>query len=257
MLNTSTGKLYTLLSACKPNNEKIKKRLLILEITETEEYKALQVYQGAQSIMDDYYSPARLQERSYDELLEIKQIIPFLEGCIRKLYEVVCYGDVRKLPKLEEKDYYQASKMKEFHNTVTSIPKEGINITNIPEYDMWKVFSPDIILSIDQRLDEFASYDIDSLEMAIPDILEADTYCISASEIADQRKAYKDIYRREETLRLRFQIVENKVFMKKLILSILSLPMVVGISIPILSPIERIIQLLIYMVGLSVFWILG
>lgn len=257
MINTSIGKLYTLLTTCEPNNEKIKKRLLILEITETEEYKALQVYQGAQSIMDDYYSPARLQERSYDELLEIQQIIPFLEDCIRKLYEVVCYGDVRKLSKLDEKDFYQTSKMKEFYNTVTSISKAGINITNIPEYDVWKVFSPDIILSIDQRLDEFASCDIDSLEAAVPDILRADIYCISASELADQRKVYKDIDRREETLRLRYQIVENKVFMKKVILSILSLPMIVGISIPLLSPIERIIQLLIYMVGLSVFWILG
>ena len=34
MLKTATGKLYTLLTACKPDDAKIKKRLLITEILE-------------------------------------------------------------------------------------------------------------------------------------------------------------------------------------------------------------------------------
>ena len=57
MLKTATGKLYTLLAACKPDDARVHKRLLITEILERPEYRALQVYQGAASVMDDYYSP--------------------------------------------------------------------------------------------------------------------------------------------------------------------------------------------------------
>ena len=57
MLRSPTGRLYALFSACKPNDEKVRKRLILSEIYEMDEYKSLQVNQGAQFVMDKYYSP--------------------------------------------------------------------------------------------------------------------------------------------------------------------------------------------------------
>ena len=260
MLKTSTGKLYTLLSACKPDNAKVKKRLLITEILEMPEYKALQVYQGAQSAMDDHYSPEKLQDATYDQLQEVKKIVPFLEDCIRKLYETICYGDVRQLYRLKKISFYDSDSMKKLYELVSKLKKTGINITNIPEHDVWSIFSPEAILSLDSKLDLFDSSDIDSLEIQVSERLKDEVYCISASEIAEKRKSYRDIYRKEETVRLRLQIVENKVFMKKAIWSFLSICLVMSQfsgSAGLISAAGKTVTLVLYVLALGAYWILG
>ena len=260
MLKTSTGKLYTLLTACKPDNVKVKKRLLITEILEMPEYKALQVYQGAGSVMDDYYSTDKLQEATYEQVLEVKQIIPFLEECIRKLYELICYGDVRMLYKIKKINFYDSTSMKKLYTFVVSRKNTGINITNVPEYDVWSIFSKDAILSLDSKLDLFDANDIDTLEVQVSEKLKDDVYCISAKEIAEKRKSYRDIYRKEATLRLRLQIVENKTFVKKLIWSFISIVMVMSQfseSVVLFTTIGRILALVIYFIALIAYWILG
>ena len=260
MLKTSTGKLYTLLTACKPDDARVKKRLLITEILEMPEYKALQVYQGATSAMDDHYSAAKLQEATYDQVLEVKKIIPFLEECIRKLYEIICYGDVRILYKLKKISFYDSESMKRLYKLVTSTKNTGINITNVPEYDVWSIFSGDAILSLDSKLDMFDSEDIDTLEVQVTEKLKGNVYCISAKEIAEKRKSYRDIYRKEETVRMRLQIVENKTFVKKSIWSFISIVMVMSQfsgSAVLFTAGGRIAALVIYLIALIAYWILG
>ena len=260
MLKTSTGKLYTLLTACKPENAKVKKRLLITEILEMPEYKALQVYQGAASAMDDHYSPAKLQEATYEQVKEVKKIIPFLEECIRKLYELICYGDVRVLNKLKKINFYDSESMKSLHSLVTSMKNTGINITNVAEYDVWSIFTKNAILSLDSKLDLFDADDIDTLESQVTEKLKDNVYCISAKEIAEKRKSYRDIYRKEETVRMRLQIVENKTFVKKLIWSFISIVMVMSQfsgSAFLFTTGGRISALIIYFIGLIAYWILG
>lgn len=260
MLKTSTGKLYTLLTACKPENAKVKKRLLITEILEMPEYKALQVYQGAASAMDDHYSLTKLQEITYEQVMEVKKIIPFLEECIRKLYELICYGDVRVLYKLKKINFYDSESMKKLHSLVTSTKNTGINITNVAEYDVWSIFIKDAILSLDSKLDLFDADDIDTLEAQVTEKLKESVYCISAKEIAEKRKSYRDIYRKEETVRMRLQIVENKTFVKKMIWSFISIVMVMSQfsgSAVLFTAGGRISALIVYFVGLIAYWILG
>lgn len=260
MLKTSTGKLYTLFTACKPENAKVKKRLLITEILEMPEYKALQVYQGAASAMDDHYSPTKLQEATYEQVMEVKKIIPFLEECIRKLYELICYGDVRVLYKLKKISFYDSESMKNLHSLVTSMKNTGINITNVAEYDVWSIFTKDAILSLDSKLDLFDADDIDTLEAQVTEKLKDNVYCISAKEIAEKRKSYRDIYKKEETVRMRLQIVENKTFVKKLIWSLISIVIVMSQfsgSAVLFTAGGRISALVIYFVGLIAYWILG
>lgn len=260
MLKTSTGKLYTLLSACKPDSAKVKKRLLITEIIEMQEYKALQVYQGAAATMDDYYSPDKLQEATYEQLQQVKEIVVFLEDCIRKLYETICYGDVRQLNRLKKINFFDAQSMRELYQLVLKQKKTGINITNISEYDVWTIFSSEAILSLDSKLDLFDSTDIEALEIQISEKLKEEIYCISASEIAEKRNAYRDIYRKEGTVRIRLQIVENKIFMKKLFWSFISICLVMSQfsgSAVLFSVSGRVVALIIYILALIAYWILG
>lgn len=260
MLKTSTGKLYTLLSACKPDNAKVRKRLLITEILEMPEYKALQVYQGAAAVMDDYYSPVKLQDASIEQIQQVKAIVPFLEDCIRKLYEMICYGDVRLLKAVRKIDFYDSNIMSALYNVVSKTSNSGVNITNIAEFDMWSIFSEDAIISLDDQLELFNQDDIDTLEVQVTERLHDRVYCISSQEIAEKRKAYRDIYRKEETVRMRLQIVENKTFVKKFIWSFISICFVLSNfsgSIVYFSPVGRFFALLIYIIALSAYWIMG
>lgn len=260
MLKSSTGKLYTLLMACKPENEKIRKRLLITEILEMPEYKALQVYPGATSTMDDHYSPARLQEATSEQLYEIKQIIPFLEQCIRALYNLVCYGDVRILRKIKKISFYKAESMRNLYDLVVEAQNVGINITNIPEYDVWSFFSPDTIRSLDDYIDIFEGDDVEVFETQIVDKLKDTIYCISAQEISERRSKYRNLFRQRETIRLRLQIVENKIFVKKSICSVFSMAFVVSLfsgSEVLFSTFGRGFALVVYLIGLLAYWILG
>ena len=260
MLKTSTGKLYTLLSACKPDNEKIQKRLAITEIMEMPEYRALQVYQGSASVMDDYYSPEKLQELSFDKIQEVKRIVSFLEDCIRRLYGVICYGDIRILDLRTQIDFYNADSLYYIYESIYNIPQTGINITNITEYDVWSVFSSDTVMNTDNLLNKYNSNDMETLEIRIINDLKNKKYCISAAEIAEKRKAYRDIFRKQETVRLRLQIVENKIFIKKLFWSLLSVAFVsiqfkdIGIT---FGSFGKILTLSIYFLALILYWFLG
>lgn len=260
MLKTSTGRIYTLLSACKPENAKVKKRLLITTILEMPEYKALQVYQGAASAMDDHYGPSRLQAASYEQLEQIAQIIPFLEDCIHKLYALICYGDIRALYSLNKIRFYDAESMRALYEVVKSAKQTGVNITNIPEYDVWSLFSSDTIKSIDKCWDLFENCDIDYLEIEIANKLQKGLYCISAAEIAEKRRGYLSVYQKEETARLRLQIVENKIFMKKLLISLFTtvifMTQFTNSSVA-LHPAVRGLFLVLYIIALVAYWIMG
>lgn len=260
MLKTSTGKIYTLLSACKPESERVKKRLLITKIMEMPEYRALQVYSGAISAMDDHYGPNRLQSASYKDLMQIEQIIPFLEDCIRKLYEVICYGDVRKIFSVGSIKFYDAESMKNLYRVVQSEERRGINITNIPEYDVWSLFAPDTIIQLDKCWNSMEDCDINCLETEIPNKLANKVYCISSVELTERRREYLGVYRKEETVRLRLQIVENKIFVKKIVVSLLTMAFMMdrfSNSSGVLNPAVRGLFLTLYIVTLITYWIMG
>ncbi len=279
MLKSSTGKLYTLLSACKSNDAKVKKRLLVIEIMEMSEYKALQVYQGAEKVMMQYYAPEKLQEISFGQLQEVRKIIPFLEDCISKLYAVICFGDVRALHGKFTPDFYKYTSIKEIYDFVLKQKETGVNITNLTEDNVWSVFDKETILSLDEKLNVFDSKDIEMLEIQISERLKEDTYCISAAEINEKRHSYRDIYRKKETIRIKMQIVENKIFVKKIIITLVSCVIVTafalgininglglpaalgGFIITVFSGIEvaarRIATLTIYTLLLFAYWIKG
>lgn len=260
MLKSTTGKLYLLFSACMPDNVLVKKRLQIAEICEMPEYKALKVYKGATELLNRYYSSEKMQLATCEQLEDVKRIIPILEDCIRKLYDLVCYGDVRKLRKIKDINYYSFKSIDEIYRLVSMESNIGINITNILEEDVLAIFDNSTVLSIDDKLDRFDSTEVDTLESAIMDHLSGTKFCISAAEIYSIRKEYRDIYRQEETIRLRMEIVENKIFVKKILLSLLATFMVCGqyfASEAGLTNQTNVIVFIAYILFLTIYWILG
>lgn len=260
MLKTATGKLYTLLTACKPEDTRIKKRLLITEILEMPEYRMLQKYQGAASVMEEYYSPARLEEATYEQVLEIQKIVPFLEECIRKLYGMLCHGEVGQLRKLPKIDFYNADSLRSLQELVTDSKNIGTNFTNIPECDVWSVFSEDVVLSLEDKAELFDFEDLETLEVQMIEKLKDMVYCIPAREMAERRRRYREQEREKETARIRFQIVENKIFVKKLIWSLLSIVAVMyqfSKSILFVTAEDGMAAVVIYLIALTAYWILG
>ena len=260
MLKTATGKLYTLLTACKPDDAKIKKRLLITEILEMPEYRALQKYEGADSVMKEYYSPGKLKEATYEQILEVRKIIPFLEECIRNLYRVICNGEVEMLYKLQKISFYHSDSIRYLYELVILMKDIGINFTNIPECDVWSIFSEDIVLSLDDKPELFDFEDIETLELQVIEKLNDTVYCIHAEEIAERKASYRENVRKEETEKIKLQIVENKIFVKKLIWSFISIAAVTyqfSERAVLLTDKGGIAAFVSYLIVLIAYWILG
>lgn len=260
MLKTSTGKLYTLLFACKPDNELVKKRFYISEIIEMPEYKALQVYRGADSVMNDYYSSEKLQNASIEQIEQVKKIIPILEKCIRNLYELIRFGDTRAIERFTYIDFYNFDVINDLYQVVSNVRKLDFNITNISEYEVWSFFDDNTITSLNNRSHIFNEYEMETLEAVIPVKLKDSLYCICAKEINERRNAYRSIYRKEETARVRVQIVENKIFVKKLILSLCSILLFVvpyAKNSMYFSGASKAFFVLLYLLIFIAYWILG
>lgn len=258
MLKSSTGRVYALLAACKPNDAKVKKRLLLSEIFESNEFKALQVCQGAQFIMDKYYSPDILSGLTYRELEQVKTIVPFLEDCINKTYSVISYGDTNVLKGITGIDFYNVESVKSLYERVKNQPQKGVNITNISEIEMWEYFDERTIKSLDGRLRGFTEEDYEMMELRIPNLLNNVKYCISCVEITARRDAFRDRFRGVETQRIRRQIVENKAFAVK---SMVSLVLTIGMASKMYSTVDmvsnRITCMIIYFFVLILYWLFG
>lgn len=257
MIKSSTGRLYALLSACKPNDQNVKKHLLLSEILESKEYKALQVNPGAQYVMDKYYGPDTLSNLPTNKLEQVKTIIPALEDCINKLYAVILYGDTSVIDDLYP-DFYNANSFGELYRRVLEQPQEGINITNISEIEIWDYFDDSTVKTLNGRLRNFPEKDYDLLEVRIPGILAGEKYCITSTEINARRNHYHNRFRGLETQRIRLQIVENKAFALK---SVVSFVLTFGMLVSMVESVElisnRMIGMFIYFVALILYWIVG
>lgn len=258
MLKSPTGRLYALFSACKPNDEKVRKRLLLSEIYEMKEYRSLQVNQGAQYVMDKYYSPDILEKLSTMVLKEIKSIIPIIEDCIDKLYSIILYGDIDTLREFEVIDFYSSNSVGGLYDIVANQPQIGFNISNITEIELWDFFDQDTVKSLDGVIDQITETDYENLETIIPEILKDKRYCICCKEINKRRNDYRNRFRKVETQKIRYQISENKAFAVK---SFVTLVFTIGMADKMSSTVElgsyRIYAMIIYFFAVIAYWILG
>ena len=221
MERSAVSKLYILLSACKPNDERIAKGTLISQIQEMDQYKALRVNQAARRLSREIYNKESLKNLSIQQLMDVQKIMLFINELVSDLQDVIQFGDISKIDKSIEIDYYNYLSVNGFIEMLKSIPREGINITNIPADDPWKIFEDDTVVSINEGMNLMDIEDIDSLEMAITNKLEGKVYCISSTEIAAQRHIYRDMFRKVQTAEIKLEIVRNKILFKKVLLGII------------------------------------
>lgn len=258
MLRSPTGRLYALFSACKPNDEKVRKRLILSEIYEMDEYKSLQVNQGAQFVMDKYYSPDIIEKLDVNNLKEIKSLIPIIEDCINKLYSVILYGDTDTIKEFGEIDFYDANSVGRLYESIANQPQIGLNITNISAIELWDYFREDTVKSLEGQIDTIPESNYEILETIIPELLSGKRYCICCKEINKRRGEYRNRFRILETLKIRYQIAENKAFAVK---AFFSLVLTIGVVDKISSNVElftnRFFAILIYLIAMIAYWIMG
>ena len=221
MEKSAVSKLYILLSACKPNDERITKGTLISQIQEMDQYKALRVNRAAGKLYREVYDKDSLIKLSAQQLIDVQKIMLFLNDLVSDLQDVIRFGDITKLDRNIELDFYNYSSVNAFIEKLKSIPREGVNITNIPDDNPWKIFESETVVSLSDVADRMDINDIDNLEMSITNELRDKNYCICSSEITAQRHEYRDLFRKVKTAEVRLEIVKNKILFKKVLLGII------------------------------------
>ena len=66
-------------------------------------------------------------------------------------------------------------------------------------------------MSLDDKPELFDFEDIETLELQVIEKLNDTVYCIHAEEIAERKASYRENVRKEETEKIKLQIVENKI----------------------------------------------
>ena len=89
LLKSSTGKLYTLLSACVPENEAVYRRCLLAEIMDDSQYELLASSDAGKYLYEKYYSPEILPYCPTYVLLEIKKILDVINDYVKAVCDTV------------------------------------------------------------------------------------------------------------------------------------------------------------------------
>lgn len=162
-MKSSVGKLYMLLSACQPFDNKTEQILLTETILEMPEYRKLAYREETRRIAEKYYSAEYLKELSPRELGNIKACIPIAEGVFRKLTIAAKYYDISSLIPDMFPDMYSAESLKKLEKFL-SLLIVGENYTNIESGDFEALFS-DMTLKTEMDLSGFTLEELQSEDL--------------------------------------------------------------------------------------------
>lgn len=108
-MSESVKKLYTLLSACKPDDDLVKRQLLIADITNSNKYKDFVRNNGSSILYNNYYSVDKLEQCTTAELEQCDRIFLIIQEYINVVETLKRLGGKKALKGLFATDYYNYS----------------------------------------------------------------------------------------------------------------------------------------------------
>lgn len=219
-LKSATGKLYMLLSGCLPENTDVEKRLLLEQITESEEYRELEVYAPMGKIVNKLYSKNKLSEFSVNKLKGIQKAIPYIIPTVSKTITAIKYGNGWSLSSKDIPDFYSYDSLKKLESKLNTNDANA-NLTNISDNDFLGIFSDKVIRSINDIQSSLTVLDLEDIETAIKTKLSGKTYCINTNTLNEIKSKFdntkNELDKYEKSIRYKkYKIVERKIFITAL-----------------------------------------
>lgn len=169
-LKSSVGKLYMLLSACIPENEFVKKQLLVSEILEMNEYLQLKYSIGNQELFKKQCTEECFQTLSIEELIIIKENIPLFLDLMRTLYMAIFYGNGWTLKADDAPNILSVFSLKKLEIKL-DISNVSVNSTNLTQDNYLIIFEDSTIknseIPISQLIQDGKKFCIDGNELAL------------------------------------------------------------------------------------------
>lgn len=190
-MKTPVGRLYMLFDACLPQNEKVKKRLNICKITESEEYTELKAYLPFFSQFEKYFSEDKLSEYSVEKLDEIARVIPKVIPSIENIADSIAYGNAVELTEKDIPDFSSEKSIDTLSDKLITNQVDS-NITNITRDNFMNIFSDKTIKNPTEVLKTISVNNINNPVEAIRRNLAQTTYCIRERDITAICDEYKE-----------------------------------------------------------------
>lgn len=256
-LKGATGKLYLLLGACLPNDERIKAKIAYNEIIESSKYRMLRENPNAKFLLEGVYSKSSLMQLTNVQLEQVMVALPQVEIFIVKLVQSIKYGQAWSLKPADRPNFYDVAQIKNTIKKLSNVSKKE-NTTNISEHDMMQVFSNDTIKDIDELIASQDYMYIGSLAERIPTILSGKLYCFDTSKLESKvAAAVKEINELNE-LGKGLKIAKRKIRSKKFLVTIISIMLIALLAgTNILTSVGTSVFIVAFLLLLLVFWIVG
>ena len=205
-MKTSTGRLYMLFNACLPNNEKVKKRLIICKITESSEYNKLKNYPPFAGRFEQLFSQDKLAEYNSEKLDEIVKVLPKIIPLVERINNAITYGNALELT---EKDIPDFTSVKSVDNLMEKLKIDSStpNVTNITTNNFMAIFSDKTIKDPTEALKSISAGDIENPTEVVKKTLNNAIYCIKEKDI----KAIQDTYaQRISEIKTKLDSIKNE-----------------------------------------------
>ena len=185
-LTTNKQKLFTLFSACLPDNESVQRELLIDAITELPEYASVKAL-PCWKYLSKVYSVESLKKQDISALKRLPSAIKLVPGTLQLLEASVQHGDAWKLSSKDMPDWTSANSLNAL-NKKLHYSEDKTNITNITGSNILAIFLDNVFRDPTPLLKNWTVSNCMNIELSVQKALEGKLYCIP-KDVFEQQNA--------------------------------------------------------------------
>lgn len=185
-LTTNKQKLFTLFSACLPDNESVQRELLIESITEMPEYAAVKAL-PCWKYLSKVYSVESLKKQDISLLKRLPSAIKLVPSTLQLLEASIQHGDAWKLSSKDMPDWTSANSLNAL-NKKLHYSEDKTNITNITNSNILAIFLDNVVRDPAPLLKNWTVSNCMNIELSIQNALEGKLYCIPKDAFEHQNE---------------------------------------------------------------------
>ncbi|MGN0689104.1 MAG: hypothetical protein ACI4KH_01640 [Oscillospiraceae bacterium] len=141
-IKTYTGKLYSLLNSCVPDNEDIEKRYAAEKLFDSIYYAELSECDTFGALFDEYFSKEKILSLPYEKYEDIERSAELIPVMTERLINAISYGNGWALTEADKPDFYNPESIKRLMKKL-DFSDVYLNDTNITAENFMNVFSAD------------------------------------------------------------------------------------------------------------------
>jgi len=184
-------KLLSLVSLCLPEEDELKRYVIIALITGSSEYAELRDSKGFIHVFKEHLAPKILSLYDLKKLGEVTHAVRILPSVLSELKQSIHNGNGHKLSSDDMPDFCDADQLKRLTHKLERGSK-GQNLSNIGESEFMLLFHDTVIKSAEKVFLELPSESkcdsVDAIISAFPN----SKFCISRDEILKMQRKMND-----------------------------------------------------------------